>query len=70
MICTTCPGSGTLLVMHRGVREFWDCPTCCGAGVREIFGPPTIRIHKIPKASRKSKLPSAPNRQPRENVRV
>jgi ribosomal protein L37AE/L43A len=54
MLCPTCPGSGHLLTYHRGVREFWSCPACGGAGVRVMYGPPTINIHrlKIKKAAR------------------
>jgi ribosomal protein L37AE/L43A len=47
MICSTCHGSGALLTMHRDSREFWDCPACGGAGCRVLYGPPTIKIHKL-----------------------
>lgn len=50
MICKTCTGTGSILTCNSGVSrglEFWSCPACGGNGVRIMFGPPEIHVHKL-----------------------
>jgi DnaJ-class molecular chaperone len=51
-LCSTCHGSGSIFCVQIGVLEWWNCPGCGGAGVRALFGPPTIHIHN----NRKKKI--------------
>jgi DnaJ-class molecular chaperone len=41
MLCNVCEGSGNILVM-KPVLQWWDCPACGGAGVREQHGAPVV----------------------------
>lgn len=46
MICRVCMGSGSILAKAWPL-VWWDCPCCGGAGASVMYGPPTIRIHKL-----------------------
>ena len=43
-LCSLCRGSGHLMCWQEGVREFWDCPACGGAGCRTMHGKPVYNV--------------------------
>jgi hypothetical protein len=45
MICSLCHGACSHFTLQQGVREWWNCQACGGAGVRAQQGPATIQIH-------------------------
>lgn len=47
MLCKLCGGRQHIFCVQNGTFEWWTCQACGGAGTRELFCAPTIKMHKM-----------------------